>query len=70
MKEDIRMYMMEQVENLLHFLEKKLGFKELKLPDLRKFYIQYMPIEGIDIPINSFKHYVEAFNEVMQQKET
>ncbi len=33
--------MMEQVGELLNYFEKKLGFKELSEPQIRKFYSQY-----------------------------
>ena len=63
------MYMMEQVEQLLVFFEKKLGFRKMTGKDMFKFYKQYHPVQGISIPFSSFKEYVTVYNKFIEERQ-
>ena len=60
---------MKQVQNLLIFLEKKLGFKALNELELKKFYLQYAPITNITIPPKYFKAFINAYNDIMKEND-
>lgn len=57
--------MYEQIEDLMAYANKKLGFKCGKAISLLKVYQQNIDkIDNIFIPLNSFEEYVKVYNEV------
>jgi hypothetical protein len=58
--------MYEQIEDLMSYAKKKLGFK------CEKVFMVYQEnagkIENIYIPMNSFEEYMKVYNEVERRK--
>lgn len=61
--------MYEQVEDLMNYANRKLGFKCGKAVSLYKLYTKnYENIEDIHIPLNSFEEYVKEYNSAEKKK--
>lgn len=63
------MYMYEQIEDLMNYANRKLGFKCGKAISLQKAYEQNLDkLQNIYIPMNSFQEYVKVYNEIERKK--
>lgn len=61
--------MYEQIEDLLMYANKKLGFKCAKATSLFKIYQEAASkVDNIYIPMNSFEEYVKVYNAVERRK--
>lgn len=61
--------MYEQIEDLMAYAHRKLGFKCGKAVSLLKLYEQNLDkIENVQIPMNSFEEYVKVYNAVEHRK--
>ena len=67
-KSAIRLYMYEQVQDLLQKADKKYGFRSEKENALKNFY-KNNKIEKIFIPLNSFQEYLKLYNQVQREKQ-
>ena len=67
-KSTIRLYMYEQVQDLLQKADKKYGFRSEKENALKNFY-KNNKIEKIFIPLNSFQEYLKLYNQVQREKQ-
>lgn len=67
----IERYMYEQIEDLMHYAAKKLGFKCTKADSLFKFYQknQDKVEKFIFIPMHCFQEYVRVYNKVELRKQ-
>ena len=54
--------MVEQVSNLKEQYGRKIGFSEANGNKLFKFYVENPNLQGVYIPRNSFREYVEVYN--------
>lgn len=56
--------MCEQIEDLMNYSNRKLGFKCGKAYSLFKFYSKnFEKVQNIYIPLGSFQEYVKEYNE-------
>lgn len=61
--------MYEQVEDLMTYANRKLGFKCGRAVSLYKFYTKnFENFEGVYIPLNSFEEYVKEYNNMERKK--